>query len=174
MRQPIFPKDTPINEKRIAFIERVIMRLSTRLRKHTIALITPYPISNAVFGEDVKGVVLRYMFPCDGILTKGMIDIGKKLTAGATVELDVFDEKSSELKSYTMSSKRFPLDINLEIKSGDCLEVFINPVDSREKITEAWVSLLWTPSMKDVEVKSFLLNEIEAIVYGELSDIVED
>ena len=73
MKQPLFIKNTPIDEKRIDFIEQIVSRLTRRAKTTATAIVTPYPISNAVFGDDVRGAILRYMFPCEGVITKNCI-----------------------------------------------------------------------------------------------------
>ncbi len=161
MKQPIFIQNTPIDEKRIAFIERVVTRLARRAKAKTKAMITPYPISNAIFGRDIEGPVLRYMFPCTGTITKGLIDIGKKLKEGAQVELDVRNTAHGVSKSYIMNRDKFLVEPQIEVDAGDQLTVTVLPNGKEEKIKEVWISFLWVPSVKDIEVKSFLLDEIE-------------
>ena len=48
-------------EKRLKQLEMVTQRLARRSKKTTSAILTPYPISNAVSGEVVKCVVLKYI-----------------------------------------------------------------------------------------------------------------
>ena len=45
--------------------------------------------------------------------------------------------------------------------SSDDTKNVIERFLEEEKIEEVWVSLLWTPTVKDIEVKSFLFDEIE-------------
>lgn len=161
MKQPIFPKDIPIDEKRIAFIERVVTRLARRTKAKTKAMITPYPISNAVFGKDVGGPVLRYMFPCTGTLTKGLIDIGKRFKEGALVAIDVRNVAHSTSREYIMDRDKFIAEPQIEVDSGDQLTVTVLPNNKEDKIEEVWISFLWIPSVEEVEIKSFLINELE-------------
>ena len=51
------------------------------------------------------------------------------------------------------------------VDSGDRLTVSIEPLDETP-VTEVWISFLWKPSTKDVEVKKFLLDEVEGDVSG--------
>ena len=169
MKQVIFPGNIPIDEKRIAFIERVIMRLSRRTNKNMTALITPYPISNAVFGEDVRGVILRYMFPCEGVISTGIISVNEKPKNTTDIIIDLFHGDGVRSISYVISNKTLPLEIDLDVKAGDKLELSINP-SGTQKLVEVWASLLWTPSVNDVKAKSFLFDDIEATAVEELQD----
>lgn len=161
MKQPLFPKNVPIDEKRIAFIEKIVTRLTRRAQRKTSAMITPYPISSAVFGEDVKGTVLVYMFPCTGTITKGLVDIGKRLKEGATIEIDLRDKTGGQSKTYIMSRATFLSEPNISVDSGDRLKISIFPNSDEEFITEAWVSFLWVPSVKEVTIKQHLISKLE-------------
>ena len=160
MKHEIFKKGSPIDQKRIEFIETVVTRLARRANTSKKFLITPYPISNAVFGEDVQGTILRYMFPCGGTITKGLIRLGKKPSSGIGVEVKISDDSHTELKGFVVTSKNLLVEPDMEVHSGDRLEVAIKP-SGAEKVTEVWISFLWVPNVKDVAAKSFLMDEIE-------------
>jgi len=147
-------------EDRIKKLELLVRRLLRKERKKVQAIITPYPISNAVLGDDIKGHILRYMFPCEGTIIKGLIDVGKRLKEGALVEVRLGGEVLVNSKSYTMNGRKFLLSPELKTCSGDKLTISIKPV-GKEIITEVWISFLWVPTMKDVEVKKFLIDSIE-------------
>ena len=161
MKQPIFIKNTPIDEKRIDFIERIVTRLARRAKVSAKVMITPYPISNAIRGKDVQGPVLCYMFPCAGKITRGLIDIRKRLEEGASVEIDVRNMSHGVSKSYIMDRDKFICEPQIEVDSGDQLVITVLPNNKEDKIEEIWISFLWVPSVKDVEMKSFLLDELE-------------
>ena len=148
-----------MDNKRVEDLEMITKRLMRRASKKSVALITPYPISSAVFGEDVKGVILRYMFPCDGIISKGMFRLGAKPKKEVLGVAKIFNDEIQQSKGFTITKKSLKADLEIEIKSGDCLEVSITSVD--EVLTEVWVAFLWKPTMSDVEVKSFLIEELE-------------
>ena len=159
MRQPLFKKHSDINEKRIAFIEKVVTRIARRSQSTAVAMITPYPISNAVFGEDVKGVILRYMFPCSGTITKGLVVLGKKPKKGVGIEVKITDSVHAEAKSYIISRRDLLMEPKLEVDSGCKLEISIDSID--DKVEEVWVSFLWKPSVKNIEKESFLIDDLE-------------
>ena len=126
------------------------------------AIITPYPISSAVFGDNVKGPVLQYMFPCSGTITKGLVDIGKRLKEGVLVGIELKTQLGGESKSYAMRGKKFLVEPQVEISAGDKLTVSIEP-NGVEKINEAWVSFLWLPNIKETDIHNILLDSLDRI-----------
>jgi len=147
-----------MEEQRIKQLETVTRRLMRRAGKRATALITPYPISNAVFGEKVEGPILRYMFPCDGVVTKGFVRLGKKPKTPVMLSVKMFNESGSASKGFSLEKKFLSIQPNLPVIAGDCLEISLA---SEEIVTEIWVSFLWKPMVKDVEAKSFLIEELE-------------
>jgi len=148
-----------MDNKRIEHLEVVTQRLMRRASKRTVALITPYPISNAVFGEKVEGAILRYMFPCDGTVTKGFIRLNEKPKKGVNVEVKLFNDIGSTMKGFILDRKTLFIEPKIDVKAGDCLEISLTP--SEEIVTGIWISFLWKPEMKDIEVKSYLIEELE-------------
>ena len=148
-----------MDNKRIEQLELVTKRLMRRASKRAVALITPYPISNAVFGEKVEGPILRYMFPCDGIVTKGFVRLGAKPKKSISLEVKMFNDLNSAMKGFALERKSLSIEPNIPVKAGDCLEISL--IANEEIVTEIWISFLWKPEMKDVEVKSYLIEELE-------------
>ncbi len=144
---------------RLGKLEMITERLMRRTHKKAIGLITPYPISNAVFGDKVEGIILRYMFPCDGVISKGMIRFGVKPKKEVTVKVEIFNDERTSSKGFVVDRKVLAVEPNLSVSGGDCLTVSISP--SEMPITEVWIAFLWTPTTSDVEVKSFLITELE-------------
>lgn len=148
-----------MDNKRIEQLEMITQRLMRRASKRTVALITPYPISNAVFGEKVEGPILRYMFACDGIVTKGFVRLGAKPKKNVNLEVKMFNDANSVMKGFALERKSLSIEPNIPVKAGDCLEISLIP--GEEIVTEVWISFLWKPEVKDVEVKSYLIEELE-------------
>ncbi len=165
MRQPLFIQNTPIDEKRISHIERIVARLTRRSRKHTSAIITPYPISHCAVGEDVKGEILRYMFCAEGQIVKGMLQLNAKPKQGVKVTINVSNETEERERSYIMHKRTVTVEPNIPVSPGDKLIVSITPLigdeEKKDKVSEIWVSFLWMPHTRDVEIKNFLIEEIE-------------
>ena len=147
-------------QEQIDKIQKITDRLMRRAGKKTHVLITPYPISNAVFGEKVEGPILRYMFPCAGIITKGMIRLGKKPKTITSINVKLSNDSGSDSKGFVLAKNLMPIQLDLSVVAGDCLELSITPNEA-DPVTEVWVSLLWKPTIKDVEAKSYLNEELE-------------
>lgn len=156
-------KNTPIDEKRVAWIENVVSRLSRRSFKTASVMTSPFPISNCVVGEDVKGEVLRYMFCSRGIINKGALVMDRRLKSGAIITVKLANDIGSESKSYVISGKSMVVEPNIEVFSADRLTISIYPNDSEEKINEAWISFIWTPYVSEVTAKQFLIDELEKL-----------
>ena len=148
-------------EDRLARIELITKRLMRRTRKVASAMITPYPISNAVFGDKIEGPILRYMFPCDGTVTRGVIRLGNKPKKEVELEVKMFNDSISNMRGFVLTRKFLAIEPNIPVTAGDCLEISI--VASDEVVTEVWVSFLWKPGVKDIEAKSYLIKELEKL-----------
>lgn len=147
-------------EKRVENLEAVTQRLMRRARKHVVGLITPYPISNAVIGEKIEGPILRYMFPCDGTITKLMVSLDARPKKWVSINIKIFGPQQSLIKGNKIEKVLTTIEPNISVKAGDCLEVSLVP-STEDVVKEVWISFLWSPAMKDVEAKSFLISELE-------------
>lgn len=147
-------------EDRVKKLETITTRLMRRARKKATGLITPYPISNAAFGEKVEGVILRYMFPCDGSIVKGMVRFSEKPKKWHSVNIKVFGDTNSYIKGFMVEKKKMSVEPNLPVSAGDCLEISLTS-STEDTAKEVWISFLWTPSIKEVTAKSFLISELE-------------
>ena len=146
---------------RLDKIEKMIQRLGRRAVKQTSALITPVPISNCVMGEEVKGAILKYLFPCPGVISKGGIFLSAKPKNGATIILTIENELGGSSRSYQITRRNMLFDPNIEIDTWDRLTASFSVVDPEDKITEVWAALLWTPTVKDVTIKSYLIDSLD-------------
>lgn len=146
-------------------LERINKRLQRKAKagRKNSAFITPFPISNAVFGDEVKGVVLQYMFPCEGKITKGAIDIGKKPKQDVVITLKLLNDEGGESKIFALIRKRLSTPIDVKVKEFDKVTISIdyNSDKPEDNIKEVWTSFLWVPTTRDVEVKSFMVSELE-------------
>ena len=141
-------------------LERIVGRLSRRSRKVAKAIVTPFPISNCSFGEDVKGDVLKYMFPTDGVITKGIVRFGNKLKGQVEVTMTI--ESDSGIRSDTMKCDKVCKVINPDkgVLSGDRLTVSVSPI-GEAIIKEVWISFLWTPVVCETSIKNYLIDELD-------------
>lgn len=150
------------NEERIKKLEQIVKHLSRRSRKQTTAIITPFPISNAVFAESISGPVLRYVFPSDGTITKGVIDLGKKPREQVTVEVDLRNKNEGESRIYFLSMKTAIVNPMIEVLAGDKLTVSIFPNNESEDsvISEVWIGLLWVPDISETDIHKAMINDL--------------
>lgn len=161
MKRELFNKDLPI-EDRVSRLESVVRKVAMRSKKVASAIITPYPISSSFYGDDVRGTILRYMFPCNGSVTKGMIKFGAKPKKGVAVDLKLSNRSRSDVRSFTISTAYALVEPSprFEISAGDCLEISLSP-SAEEQITEVWIAMLWTPSVTNVDIHEVLIEELE-------------
>lgn len=153
-------------ESRIKKLEAQVKRLMRKsIKKPISAMLTPYPISNCVAGEEVSGTVLKYMFAARGIIGKGRIQTDKRLKSGIRITVLLENDIGGQSKSYIANRNIMLIEPNLEVFSGDRLTVSVNPVDPEDdSLNEIWIAFVWTPHIGEATVKSFLidkLNEIE-------------
>ena len=147
-------------EDRIKKLEMMVGRLARRATKKTTAIITPYPISSCVVGDDVRGEVLRYMFCCPGTVNKGMVFLDKKPKKDVNVVVSLETESGGVVRSPIMSDKLFVVELDMDILPGDRLTVSIYPTGA-DKLSEVWLAFMWTPNIADAHIKHFLIDEIE-------------
>ena len=147
-------------EDRLKKLEIVTQRLMRRASKRIVGLITPYPISNSVIGDKVEGPILRYMFPCSGTITKAMMRLETKPKKWVSINIKLFNEKGSIIKGFMVEKKLATISLDIEVDAGDCLETALVP-SPEDLVKEVWISFLWSPAMKDVEAKSYLISELE-------------
>ena len=148
-------------EDRLKNLEIVTKRLMRRAHKKIVGIVTPYPISSAVTGDKVEGTILKYMFPCDGKITKGMIRLENKPKKWVSINIKIFNDSTSAIKGFMLEKKAMAIEPDLDILAGDCMEISVVPNEA-DVVKEVWVSLLWKPLVKEVEAKSFLLTELES------------
>ncbi len=147
-------------DKRIDKMEKHIQRLARRSQKVSTGLITPYPISVAMTGKNIQGDILNYMFPCEGIITKGAIKLDAKPKGFVDIGVRLFNNNSQYTDEVTLEKQLTIIEPNLEVLPWDCLKISVH-ADPEHPVTRIWVSLLWVPNVKDVEAMSFLLDRIE-------------
>ncbi len=145
-------------EKRVDLIEKQILRLFRRRKKKTSIVAHPHTISIASFGEDVRGDILNYMFPCGGALSKCIVDVGK-LKIDAVVRIRIEKPLGYSAESYVIDKSTLIIPLDIKINSGDKLLVSVFP-ESEKNLTEAWVSLLWAPYLDEGQIKSFLIDDL--------------
>ena len=149
-------------ESRIKKLEVLVQRLVRKHKKDkSYAMITPYPISNCIAGEEVNGAILKYMFAVRGVIGKGRIQFDRKLKSGVRITILLENEQGGQSKSYVANRNAMLIEPNFEVFSGDRLTVSVSPCDPEDGVlTEVWVAFVWTPHVGEATVKSFLIDEV--------------
>ena len=145
--------DDKINdlEVRLSKIETILPRLIRKTSTQTTKVITPsIPISYCTQGSDIRGPILRYMFPCKGMVTKGLVWIKDYLPNGFRLEVLVDNAQGGNKKDYVIP-KSFVVDVQMPVFAGDKLTISVSPLEGH--ITEVWISFLWVPRKDGVEMK---------------------
>lgn len=148
------------NEKRIKDLELVTKRLARRAVKKSVVMIPPSVASGYMFGTDVRGPILGFMFPCEGTITKAMIRLNDKPKGSPTVDVQAYIGDTIQSISVPLTKRVNAVDIDYKVTAGDCVSISINPSDE-QLLSEVWASLLWKPTVKDMEAKNFLINELD-------------
>lgn len=151
-------------EKKVQRMEKIYERLQRRSRKVAKAMITPYPISSGILDNDgVIGDVLRYMFPCDGKITKGMITLDRKPKTGIELKIDIDNDEGGNAVYYSISKRNSVVELDMIVHSGDRMTVTVNPLSEDDFVTAVWVAFLFVPEMKELDIKQFLIEELENV-----------
>jgi len=155
MKQPLFIQNTSIDEKRIAFIERIVSRLARRSKKTAKAMVSPVPIMASVMGEDISGTILKSLI-FEGEISKLAVRLGSKPKGDVWIGVKAGDVGSQR----QMEKQAGVFDLSLSSSNGDLLEVSIWSTEA-DIIEEVLISILWHPAKDSVEVKTFLIDELE-------------
>lgn len=148
---------------RLDKLEIMVNRLSRRSVKKMSAIITPVPISNCVIGEEVKGDILKYLFPCPGTIVKGGIFLPEKLESGAAVVLTIEGSTGNKSRSYQITRRNMILEPNIKTDTWDRLTISFHTINpEKDKVNEVWIALLWTPKVKDATIKNYLIEKLDA------------
>ena len=140
--------------------EKIIERLKRRVQKVAKAMVSPFPISSAVKGDDVSGDILRYLFCADGKITKGRVFFPAKPKEAFQLEVKIENEEGGNSVFYSVSKRTAAVEPNIEVKAGDRLTISVISL-SDDLVTECWVSFLWLPTVADADAKTFLMQELE-------------
>jgi len=166
--KPLFDRKMTF-EERLNKLETIVSRLARKSKKTASAMITPYPISFCVSGDDVKGRLMKYLFPAKGIIKRGLVTLDRAPSSNAEVTIEVSGKKGGSAKSYMIERGSFSFEPNMEITTGDLLTVSIYP-DKDDKFTEVCVALYWVPHVKETEVKQHLIDDIDKEAASILND----
>jgi hypothetical protein len=172
MKRPLFIKNIPVDESRISHIETIVSRLARRSRTSATGIVTPFPISSYT-DAPVNKVVLRYMFPASGMVTKGAIFIEGMPKEGVNITVSILNALGKSSQTYFTKRRDLLLEPNKSIFAGDRLVIEMEQVAPAETLSGIWIAFLWSPSVKDTQVKQFLIEELDKLEESYGSEIQE-
>ena len=147
-------------ESQMRSVDKILDRFSRRLHKTVTGVITPFPISGYV-SSPVGKVILRYMFPADGRITVGGAFIESIPKGGIDIYLNIHRvDGNIDSKSIFVKKQSIVIKPDMDVFCGDRLVI---SVDSKggESVSGVWTSFLWVPTVRDSEIKKFLLDDLE-------------
>ena len=147
-------------EKQMKHLNVLLKRMSKKLHKTVVGVITPFPISGYT-KDPVDSVVLRYMFPSSGKITVGGAYIESMPKDGIDIYTNIHRGDSVLSNSVWTNKKYVLINPDVEILAGDRLVISV--VSKGGDVSGIWVSFLWVPEVKDSEVKQFLIEDLERI-----------
>ena len=150
------------NKKRLTRIEKAITRMTSRLHKTVVGIISPQPISTCVSGEDVRGDILKGLL-FKGSLGKCIIVFNEKPRAMICVEIKTLSKLGGATKTIYTNVSMSTHDIDIELEDGSMVVVSVHSMDDKYKIKEIWISALWTPNISNTKVKQHLIDKLEEI-----------
>lgn len=156
-----FDKDATV-EERLNKIEKTLKRLFLRARKKTTAVVPPFPITTVI--EEGSESKLYYMFPCDGTIKKSAVVLEKKPEESLMVDISIMGEITGTSKKTVLDDRVVVTEPELNVSSLDRLTVTIDGAGYEK----AWISILWTPIMKEGQIKNFLIDELEKELLEEI------
>ena len=155
-------------EEQLKSVDTILTRFSRRLHKTVTGVITPYPISNYV-QTPMDGVVLRYMFPVDGMIILGGVFIEDMPKSGVNVYAVIHAEEGHKSETFFVDRKSFLVKPNIDVSAGSRLVLSVIP-KADEQVSGIWVSFLWAPEIKDGIIKRFLIDGLERIEKNAVSE----
>jgi len=147
-------------EKQMNHVDRILKSYSRRLHKTVTGVITPFPISN--YSETpIDDVVLRYMFSANGKITIGGMFIDSMPKNGINIQT-IIHRGDAEISKTTFSKRQSVImNPDTDVEVGDRMVIKVIPVNKEESVSGIWIAFLWTPAVKDSEIRPFLINALE-------------
>lgn len=143
-------------DERLAYLERVVARLTRRQVKKIVSVVPAVPVCLYGIAPDEGGVLARFMFPASGMLKKvSLYFVGIEKPTIANVEFE--RAGMSQRYEFTVGKRGLVEEVAVTIEALD-------RVTLRAAQGPLWAAFLWQPAMKDGEIKTHLLDELEAEV----------
>lgn len=159
-------------EAQVRHADRVLDRINRKTAVRTATgFITPFPLSAY---SDTAGVVFKHMFPAKGTINVAVVHVDKAPKNGFRINLEMGRGKNSIKHSEFIKDDHISVKLGIAVQVGDRLTISTEPANEGEEIAGVWVSLLWTPDVKDTTAKQFLIEELEKAAGKNLIDIAGD
>jgi len=151
-------------EQKFTHIERILQRFSRRLHKTVVGLIPASPIFGYCESSAKDPIILRAIFPADGVITQAAMRAGK-CGKNARVRVDVRSGDEEFSKSFPLKTKATVQEANFPVEAGDSLEVWVVDIsDDDEGSSGVLVGFLYQVGMKDLTNVKFLIDQFEALI----------
>lgn len=151
-------------DEKFTHVERILQRFSRRLHKTVIGLIPASPIFGYCESSIKDVVVLRAIFPADGIITHTAMR-AEKCHKDSLVAVDIVSGDEKLTKTFPLKARAMVQEVDFPVKAGDSL--MIKVVDkSEEGSLGVWVGLLYQVGMKDLASTKFLIDQFETLIEG--------
>jgi len=161
--KPIEIKGETVDQK-FKHLERILQRFSRRLHKTVIGLIPASPIFGYCKSSVEDAIVLRAIFPADGVITQAAMR-AEKCGKNARVRVDMRSGDEMFNKSFPLKARVAVQEVNFPVKAGDSLEVWVVDIsDSEEGSEGVWVGFLYQVGMKDLASTKFLIDQFENLI----------
>ena len=146
---------------RLEKLEKIVNRIVKRVRSTTTTVVTPHLISG--YSEGYGELFNRMLF--QGKITKALICFNKRPKNPICIEVKVLNSEIGFTKSYYVSKIKASVDLDLTTVDGSIISVNVySTVEETEAdmIKQVWLSILWQPSLSSANVKSYLIDSLEA------------
>jgi hypothetical protein len=126
------------------------------------AVIPPIPVFSYVDRpEPETGIVLRRIFPCEGVITRAAMYIENYIRKEElTVELHLFGPLGGSFVNNVTTEKLITIAPNLPVHAGNRLAMALKPADLVEGI---WMSFLYRLPFREAAQESFVFDELIAL-----------
>ena len=158
MRQREFVKgDT--TEAKFKSINKVLEHFSTRLRKKVVGIMPPSPLFAYVVRASEDGVIVRFVLPAKGKVTKIAMAVKKYAgKEGAHFECGIITQGSEFSYKFKTKKPMELVDLDKDVDAGDVIYLSIDNPELAEGIS---VGMLYEIGRADSVIKHFLIDEME-------------
>ena len=148
------------SDEKFKHLERILQRFSRRLHRTVVGLVPSSPVFGFVANPAQNPVVLRAIFPADGIITKAAVFVGKgKGTTEVVATIRFGPSVASHL--FEVKKKALVEEVNFPVEAGAMLEVEV--MEPFENVANVWVGLLYEVSASNTSQIKIAIDQLEAI-----------